>query len=262
MNRIQAAADFLSGLRRGRKLIPHLPPEIAPRSLDEGYQIQRAFVERLLTWHGGRTCGFKIACTSQIAQQTLNVATPLFGQLLDATSYPSGISLPASDFLVRCMEVEFAFLLADDVAGDQQYTPDTIAAYVAAVIPALEIVDHRFEDWQKVGAPTLAADNAIHGAWVHGKPVFNWQKLNLSAVATALIINGHQRLTGSGSAVLGHPLAALAWLANTLPRYNLSLRRGDYVLTGLTTAIYLARPTDHLRGELGPLGYVEVTFSC
>ena len=61
--------------------------------------------------------------------------------------------------------------------------------------------------------------------------------------------------------MLGHPLAALAWLANELPRYGLSLRAGDYVSTGLTTAIYLAQPGDHLRGDFGPLGQVEVRFT-
>lgn len=261
MNRITAAADYLMGLRRGRRQVPHLPEEIAPRSLEEGYQVQKAFVGRLLAWHGGKTCGYKIACTSQVAQEVLGVSTPLFGRLLTATSYASGVALPADDFLVRCAEVEFGFLLGDDLPPDRHYTIDSIRPWVAAVVPALEIVDHRFVDWQKVGAATLAADNAIHGAWISGSPVTDWQHFDLAQQATALIVNGQKCFPGSGAAVLGHPLAALAWLANELPRYGLSLHAGDYVSTGLTTAIYLAQPGDHLRGDFGPLGQVEVRFT-
>ena len=261
MNRITAAADYLMGLRRGRRLVHHLPAEIAPRRLDEGYQVQNAFVGRLLAWHGGQTCGYKIACTSRVAQEALGVPAPLFGRLLTATCYASGVTLPANDYLVRCAEVEFGFLLGDDVPSDRHYTIESIRPWIAAVVPALEIVDHRFVDWQKVGAATLAADNAIHGAWIYGSPVANWDSIDLAQLATALIVNGQKCFSGSGAAVLGHPLAALAWLANELPRYGLSLHAGDYVSTGLTTAIYLSQPGDHLRGDFGPLGQVEMTFT-
>jgi 2-keto-4-pentenoate hydratase len=260
MNRITAAADYLMGLRRGRRQVPQLPEDIAPRSLEEGYQVQNAFVGRLLAWYGGRLCGYKIACTSRVAQEALGVSAPLFGRLLTATSYTSGVTLPADDYLVRCAEVEFGFLIGGDVPADCHYTSESIRPWVAAVIPALEIVDHRFVDWQKVGAATLAADNAIHGAWIYGSPVTDWQRFDLAQQVTSLVVNGRQRFPGSGAAVLGHPLAALAWLANELPRYGLSLHRGDYVSTGLTTAIYLAQPGDHLRGDFGPLGHVEVQF--
>ena len=260
MNRITAAADYLMGLRRGRRQVPHLPSDIAPRSLEEGYLIQNAFVGRLLAWHGGRTCGYKIACTSRVAQDALGVSSPLFGRLLTATCHRSGVSLPAGDYLVRCAEVEFGFLIGDDVPTDRHYTIETIRPWVAALLPAMEIVDHRFVDWQKVGAATLAADNAIHGAWIYGSPVPDWQSFDLAQQQTCLVVNGRQRFPGSGGAVLGHPLAALAWLANELPRYGLSLERGDYVSTGLTTAIYLAQPGDHLRGDFGSLGQVEVQF--
>lgn len=80
--------------------------------------------------------------------------------------------------------------------------------------------------------------------------------------STALIVNDQPLFTGSGAAVLGHPLAALAWLANELPCHGLFLRRGDYVSTGLTTDIYLAQPGDRVRGNFGHLGEVEVYFTA
>src|SRR5262249_16188043 len=100
------------------------------------------------------------------------------------------------------------------------YTAETIAPFVAAVIPSIEIVDHRFHSWQTVGAPSLAADNAIHGAWVEGEPVRNWRHLDLAKHAVTLYVNDREHFVGSGANVLGHPLAVVAWLANELPRHG------------------------------------------
>ncbi len=260
MNRIVAAADYLLGLRRGRRRVPGLPPELAPASLPEAYRIQAAFVGRLLQLHGGQTIGYKVAGTSRHAQKLLGIDHPLFGRLLSATSYPSGSRVAAADYCIRCIEVEFAVEIAEDVPPDRHWDQATIQPYVAAVIPSIEIVDHRFEDWQTVGAATLAADNAIHGGWIYGDPCLGWRDYDLAAVPTTLIVNGTPQRHGSGAAVLGHPLAVLAWLANTLPQFGLGLRRGERVTTGITTEIYLAAPGDHLVGDFGPLGQVTVQF--
>ena len=74
------------------------------------------------------------------------------------------------------------------------------------MIPAIEVVDYHYVAWT-IGALQVAADNAIHGAWVHGPPLADWRTLDLAAgrrhrrASTAT-----WRPTGSGAAVLGHPL--------------------------------------------------------
>ena len=54
--------------------------------------------------------------------------------------------------------------------------------------------------------------------------------------AAALIgtteINGREVGRGQGSDVMGHPLNALAWLANSLAEAGAYLRAGEIVLTG------------------------------
>ena len=111
-----------------------------------------------------------------------------------------------------------------------------------------------------VGAPSLLADNAIHGAWIAGEPYANWRSLDFATHPTAPIVNGEHRFGGSGAAVLGNPLSVVAWLANHLPRFGRVLRKGDRITTGLTTDVYLARPGDHLEADFGVMGRVEMRF--
>jgi len=261
MDRVAAACDYLFDLRRTGRRVACLPEDVVPRTPAEGYAVQERLVERLLGRSGGRRIGYKIACTSELAQKALGVDGPFFGALLSATSYPSPATLPAADFLVRCVEAEFAFDIAADVPPGPPHTAASIRDFIAAARPGIEIVDHRYHDWKAVGAPSLLADNAIHGAWVYGERYDRWRELDFASHRTELVVNGSRRFPGSGAAVLGNPLNVVAWLANELPKYGRALRAGDRVTTGITTDIYLAGPGDHLVADFGVLGRVELTFA-
>jgi 2-keto-4-pentenoate hydratase len=77
-----------------------------------------------------------------------------------------------------------------------------------------------------------------------------------------LRVNGQTVETGSGAAVLGHPLEALAWLANELGTWGRTLRAGDRVTTGVCTNIYSADADDHVEADFGSLGRVSLTFEA
>jgi len=66
---------------------------------------------------------------------------------------------------------------------------------------------------------------------------------------------------GQGSAVLGHPLNVVAWLANELPKQGKQLRAGDYITTGVISDVYLAQPGDQLQADFGLLGSVVLGFT-
>jgi 2-keto-4-pentenoate hydratase len=261
MDRVAAAADYLFDLRQTRRPVAALPAEIVPRTVAEGYAVQDALVRKLLAKSGGRPIGYKIACTSELAQRALGVDGPFFGVLLSHSSHRSPAALPGADFTVRCVEAEFGFEMAADVPAGPAYTADTIAEYIGAALPSIEVVDHRYHNWQAVGAPSLLADNAIHGAWVAGEPYPRWRELALARHPVTLVVNGGQTFTGSGAAVLGNPLNVVAWLATQLPRFGRQLRRGDRITTGVTTDVYLAGPGDRFVADFGPLGRVELTFT-
>jgi 2-keto-4-pentenoate hydratase len=254
-------ADFFAELRAARRTEDNIPTELRPQDMASAYAIQEALVARLLARHGGQAIGYKIACTNPSAQKLLNMHAPVYGRLLSAFVYPSPARLRASDFTIRCIEAEFAFEIARDVpAADIPYTTETIAVYVGRALPAIEIVDHRLADWSRFDALSLIADNAIHGAWIPGAAGDAWQTLDLATHTVRLLVNHTVIRTGRGDAVLGHPLHALAWLANELPKQGRALQAGEFVTTGVCTDIYLAQAGDVLQADFGALGSVELVF--
>jgi 2-keto-4-pentenoate hydratase len=168
--------------------------------------------------------------------------------------------LEADRFVHRVIEAEFGFRVGVDVAPRRGgHTHESIAEHVEAVLPAIEVVDHRFESWA-IGALPLAADNAIHGWWIHGDPVDDWRELDLGAATVEVRRNGDVVTTGTGANVLGHPLAVMAWLADELADRGRSLRAGDLVTTGVTTDIFEAAAGDRLVAAFDGVGSVEVSF--
>jgi 2-keto-4-pentenoate hydratase len=261
MKQIIACAELLAEMRFSHQRLQQLPETIRPPDLATAYQVQDALVDRLLARHGGRRIGYKAACTNALAQQQLNVPGPLFGQMLSFSHLHSPATLRADDFTLRIVEAEFGVQMAQDVpARVQAYSASEIAAFVGAVMPGIEIVSHRFVNWAKVGAPSVAADNAIHGAWVQGAPIADWQAFDLAAQPVTLTVNGKFFERGSGANVLGHPLNVVAWLASELPQHGKQLKTGNFITTGVVMNVYLAQAGDHLRADFGALGTVEVTF--
>ena len=135
--------------------------------------------------------GYKIACTNAIAQRFLSMPEPFYGRLLAASTFESPARLPAGDFFMRVIESEFAFQFARDLPPSARpLDREQIADALAGVLPGIEIVDSRFNSWTTVGAPSLIADNACHGAWVKGALVTDWRHLDLAAQAVELRVNG------------------------------------------------------------------------
>ncbi|MGF1600205.1 MAG: 2-keto-4-pentenoate hydratase [Acidimicrobiales bacterium] len=254
------AAAVLLDMRRTGRIESDLPAHLRPGDLDDAYAIQSLVVDGLLP-ERARAIGYKCACTGAIAQQALGIDRPVFGRLLSPTTSPSGVELPADRFTHRVIEAEFGIRVGRDVPGRQDgHTPESIADFVEAVIPAIEIVDHRFTDWS-VGALRVAADNAIHGWWVEGQPVIEWHDLDLGAAEVTVRSNGEVITSGTGANVLGHPLNVLAWLADELPRFGRQLRAGDLVTTGVVTDVFEAGRGDTIIADFAGLGSVEVTFT-
>ena len=254
------AATALLDMRANRHVVGDLPMPLRPQTLADTYAIQHRVVAALVARTDGRCIGFKVACTNEIAQAALHIDRPVFGRLMSQTTSPSGTTLAADRFTHRVVEAEFAFRVGADVEPvDGGYTHATIAEHIDALIPGIEIVDYRFESWA-VGALHIAADNAIHGWWLRGEPVTDWRSHDLAASAVSVARNGGLVTTGSGAAVLGHPLNVMIWLADELPRFGLRLRRGDVVTTGVATDVFEAGAGDLCLADFGPFGTVSVAF--
>ena len=256
---VEAYADFCFDLRREGRIVERVPQHLQVIDEATAYAIQEKLMPKLLAQYGGRKIGYKIGCTSQGAQQLLNTDTPVYGQMLSAWTHESPASLSAADFTMMVIEPEFAFTLAADVPAGE-YDEVGIRPFIANIIPSIEIVHHRLSDWSYFDAPTLIADNAIHGAWIPGAVYADWQGLDLLQHEVKLYADDALVSEGRGDVVLGNPLAAMSWLANALQRYGYALQAGDVVTTGVCMPVYRAKVGERIRADFGVLGSVEVLF--
>jgi 2-keto-4-pentenoate hydratase len=255
------SSELLAQARITHKRLRELPAPVRPKTPAEAYVVQDGLIDQLLAHYGGSVIGYKVACTNVTAQRQLNVDAPFCGRLLSAFFFDSPARVDASKFFMRVVEAEFAFEMARDLPpAPTPRSRDEIAAAVKGVIPGIEIVDSRFDEWTTIGAPSLIADNACNAAWIKGALVSDWQDLDLAAQTVRVTVNGKVLREGRGSNVLGHPLNALEWLVNSLSARGLGLKAGQYVTTGVTTEVYMAERGDRITADFGPVGSVELDF--
>lgn len=241
------AAAALDAARRARLPAGPLPAAIAPQTLAEGIAVQHA----LAGLHGALPpAGFKIGATTRRMQDYLGLAGPAAGFMVAAGLYTSPAQLVWSAFRQIGVECEIAVRLARDLPPG----PCDIAAAGAAVgdlFAAIEVVENRYGpppagDLKALGTPTLVADQVYHAAAVLGAPPADWRALDLPAMPGRFLIDGVERGNGRGADLLGHPLAALAWLAASPEAAAFGgLRAGQVVMLGsVTPPIWLEGPCE------------------
>src|SRR5690349_8843053 len=216
MDRILTAARTIATSRRNRAALKSLPPDTAPQDEAEGYGVQRA-VHDLLLPVTGALVGYKIGCTSKVMQDYLDIPHPCGGGVFARGVYESGVGLPVADFVRVGVECEIAVRLARDLSpSEEPFTAEWVMEAIESYMPAIEIVDDRYEQWETLGAPTLIADDFFAAGCVLGSAVKVDALPDLAGIRGRAIINGTLAGEGTGADVLGHPLHALAWLANHL----------------------------------------------
>jgi 2-keto-4-pentenoate hydratase len=260
MDKILEAAKAIGSARRERAPLQPLAAEIAPRDEAEGYRIQDA-VHTVLSQELGPLVGYKIGCTSAVMQNYLGIPHPCGGGVFSRGVHSSGVSLRHADYVRVGVECEVAVRLARDLTPTgSAFTADTVADAIDAYHPAIEIVDDRYADWRSIGAPTLVADDFFAAGCVLGRPVSRAAAPDLFDVVGIAFINGVEVGRGTGADVLGHPHAALAWLANHLAAARKSLRAGQIVLTGSLVQTAWLNTGDQVRMEMSGLGRVAAKF--
>jgi 2-keto-4-pentenoate hydratase len=230
----------------------------AEQSEDDFYAVQRAFVAQKIA-SGAQQVGWKIGATTPASQAAFGLQGPTYGVLFDLAAVPDGATLALAQLISPRVEVEIAFHLAMDLVGPH-VTPEQALAATASVCAAFEIVDPRTQQWD-VKMPEMIADNIFQARYVLGVQHVAAGSLDLAAVEATLAKNDTVVAQGNGTNVMGHPAAALAWLANRLADHGAQLHAGQVVLTGTLTPVTPVAAGDTLVADLGPLGSVRVRFS-
>jgi 2-keto-4-pentenoate hydratase len=255
------AATRLIQAHEARERFSPLPGELSPRTAEDAYAIQDAYVA-LRAHRLGAIAGYKVALSSKEMQRFVGVDAPQAGVLLESTLYRSPARVHAADYVRLIVEFEIAVQLAVDLpAADAPFSRSRIAASVRAVMPAIELADDRDADYQQLARHPyeLIADNAWSEGAVLGAPLADWKNLDLAALRGIATINGETVGEGLGAAALGHPLDAVAWVANHLAAHGRGLVFRDVVITGSMITSKAVKAGDVVRFAVDGLGEVDLT---
>ena len=243
-NLIDMAAEFLAQSRLQGGVTSSPPEYLVPKTELDGYAIQ-AVLHRILQSAGyGQLVGHKIGCTTDIMQRFLNIDYPCAGQIFNSTVFFRSAELPLSGFHRIGVECEIAARLKTDMMGTfGPYTIESAKDCVDTLMGAIELVDDRYENYSKLNAPTLIADDFFNAGVVLGEENNNWRSLDLQKVIGTLCINKKEHSKGLGADILGDPMVALAWLANHRAGIGRPLKRGEFVMLGsVTQTLFIDEP--------------------
>lgn len=226
-------------------------------TINDAYEIQRINIDERRR-NGDVVVGHKVGLSSKAMQRMMEVEQPDFGHLMESMRVLDGGTFDVGTSISPRVEVEVAFMLGRPLHGPDCGIDDVLAA-TEAWCPAIEISDSRIADW-RIGIVDTVADNASSGAFVLGSCVECSDDIDSRMIPAVLSVNGDIAETGVSAAVLGHPAIAVAWLANTLHPFGVTLEAGHVVLPGSCTRAVPVAAGDTVVAEFGPLGTVTVVF--
>ncbi|MBK7472316.1 MAG: fumarylacetoacetate hydrolase family protein [Betaproteobacteria bacterium] len=261
MNRdaIQQAATILRQHWDAGTRIDELPPACRPADRASGYAIQT----EMLRQSGQEAAGWKIAATSAAGQAHIAVDGPLAGRLWRSRVLASGATVSLRGNGMRVIEAEFAFRMGRPLPP--RATPYAVAEVVAAASGlhiGMEIPDSRYANFVQAGMAQLIADNACASWYILGAEVMQpWRERDLVTHAVTAYRNGARAAQGDGSAVLGDPRVALAWIANELATHGEGLQAGALVTTGTCIKPLPVAEGDEVVLDFGDFGRVAGRFA-
>lgn len=225
-------------------------PEAAVADAAAARRLQAAVVDRL----GLALAGWKIGATSAKAQAIMATDAPFYGPVFRQRIWADGavVDLPAG---FRGVECEFALRIGADLPPRQGgYGVEQLVIAVDAVVPVLELVATRQQVEGMADARRATADLGFNHGLVLGPPLMPPPTRELADAVVTVRVDGVEAGRGRGADVLGHPLAALAWLTGQ----GMALPAGALVSTGTCTGLTPLEPGATAEGDFGPLGKVRV----
>nr|BAH79104.1 4-oxalocrotonate decarboxylase [Paenibacillus sp. JJ-1b] len=250
---IKDLARFLVDAEVEKKEVLKLTNEHPDLTVEDGYAIQEQLVQMKLE-QGYRIVGPKMGLTSQAKMKQMNVNEPIYGYIFDYMVV-NGQELSMSELIHPKVEAEIAFILGKDIEGPG-ITGAQVLAATEYVVPALEIIDSRYQNFQFT-LPDVIADNASSSRVFLGSTIKRPDNMELDLLGVTLSINGQIKDLGAGAAVVGHPANSVAMLANMLARKGLKLKAGQIILSGGITGAVMLNVGDSVTGKFDGLGTID-----
>ena len=254
---ITRLAARLEAAEKNRQPLVKITDEFPRLDYEDAYAIQDA-IRASKVAAGVRIAGLKAGLTSQAKMRQMNVTEPVFGFLTDYGAHADGGEVPFDSFIAPRIEAEIALVTHTELKGPGCHLAQVLAA-TDFVLPAVEILDSRYENF-KFDLVSVVADNTSAAGYVSGGRPRLVDELDLPTLGLVVEKNGQVVETAAAAAVLGHPAASVAMLANNLARRGQTIPAGSFIMTGgITAAISVARG-DAFTVRVQELGSVSLRF--
>lgn len=194
------------------------------------YAVQAASIDRRLD-RGERLVGVKMGLTSRAKMAQVGVDEVIWGRLTDQMWVADGGSVALPGRVHPRVEPEIAFLIDRPLSGP--VTAVQAMRAVAAVAPAVEIIDSRFENF-RFSLADVIADNSSSSGFVVG----GWSDPSTPIGNLGMILeqDGRAMEIGSSAAILGDPVRSLVEASRMVAAAGMELQPGWIVLAGGATA--------------------------
>jgi 2-oxo-3-hexenedioate decarboxylase len=255
---IAALAEHLENCELQARDTTKVTDEHPGMDWDDAYAVQDEILRRKLS-RGARVVGLKAGLTSHAKMKQMNVETPVFGFLVDSFSVAEGGTVKIEELIHPKVEPEIAFVLKRPLKGPGCHIGAVLAA-TDFVLPGIEVIDSRYRDF-KFDLKSVVADNTSASRFVVGGRAMRPQEVDLRTLGVVMEKNGQMVAIGAGAAVLGHPAAAVAALANHLGRRGQEIPAGSVVLSGGVTEAVSVEAGDHVSLRIQHLGSVSLRFA-
>ena len=256
-NTINALAEHLENAELQAHDVVKITDDHPDMDFKDAYDIQWAIRERKIA-RGNRMIGLKMGLTSYAKMKQMNVETPIYAFLADYFALCDGCEVKTDELIHPKVEAEIAVVTSKPLYGPGCHVAQVLDA-IDSVMPAVEVIDSRYRDF-KFDLISVIADNASSSRFVTGGNVRDVKTLDLKNLGVVLEKNGEVVEVGAGAAVLGHPAASIAMLANMLAERGEHIPAGTFIMTGGMTAAVAVEKGDSVTARYQDLGTISMTF--
>ena len=254
---IEALAAHLESAELEARDVTKITDDFPAMDWADAYDIQDE-IRRRKEARGHRTVGLKAGLTSFAKMKQMGVETPCFGFVSDYMARPDGGEIKMSELIHPKVEAEICIVTKAPLKGPGCHVGAVMAA-IDFVIPAVEIIDSRYRDF-KFDLKSVIADNTSASRFVIGGRSRDVQDLDLRTLGVVLEKNGQIMAMAAGAAVLGHPAAAVAMMANHLGQRGQEIPAGSFIMTGGVTEAIAVAAGDSVNVRFQDLGSVSMRF--
>lgn len=224
---------------------------------EDAYDIQWE-IRRRKEARGNRIVGLKMGLTSYAKMKQMGVEVPVYAFLADYFNVPDGGAVKTAELIHPKVEAEIAIITSKPLRGPGCTVAQVLNA-TEAVLPAVEVIDSRYENF-RFDLKSVVADNASSARFVTGGNLKRADQVDMKTLGVVMEVNGEVVATGAGAAVLGHPAASVAMLANMLAERGEEIPAGTFIMTGGITAAVEVKAGDSVCVRYQDLGSVSMTF--